>query len=90
MMQDSHDVLISPRDAGNKPSGTPRDSKRHSKAETAPPTLWARIGGEEYERRSQIRFSLMNIEREVRCAHPPAHARVGGGGLSFSPSSTPR
>ena len=67
-MQDSHDVLISPRDAGNKPSGTPRDSKRHSKAETAPPTLWARIGGEEYERRSQIRFSLMATNKPMNLA----------------------
>ena len=95
-------VTAEARPASTKQATPLQDSAFRTDVESilaaAPPMTVARalpVVRRAIEQRRQLpRGSLLDeqaaIEREVRCAHPPAHARVGGGGLSFSPSSTPR
>lgn len=47
---------------------TPRNGKAGKQQQQEQASLWARIGGDEYERRSQIRFSLMATNRPMNIA----------------------
>ena len=64
--------------AGRRSAGSSgKSSKQQQQQEQQQASLWARIGGEEYARRSQIRFSLMATNRPMVDGESHGSSRSG-------------